>query len=254
MRRRPIVRFRPDLERFEDKRLLSAGAATPVDAATLGGGPAAPDLHRAGASAAHAGNRPVIPPHPGRGTAGIGFLGFRVTQKPYELVPPFQHVLVQRTKPIPGHVYNLLYVALRNGTNQTFNASSGFTVRIPGFTGTRRVVDKGFPILTGDQKWKPGQVIIFYILGKEYYPLSPQVAGGFQFNLGGRSTTLVPGPSAIFLRLKYKPATFDRTLDWIVAYGQGAQLGLGPKYGMPDTAINTFVSAGTHRIDYGGHF
>jgi hypothetical protein len=255
MRRRPIPKFRPDLERFEDKRLLSAVASTtPVGVATLKGGTASTALHPAAASGARDGSRPVTPPHPGRGTAGIGFLGFRVTQKPYPLVPPFPHVLVQATKPIPGQVYNVLYVALRNGTNQTFNASSGFTVRIPGFTGTHRVADKGFPILTGDQQWKPGQVMVFYILGKEYYPMSPQVAAGFQFNLGGRSTTLIPGPSAIFLRLTYNPATFDRTLDWIVAYGQGAQLGTGPKFGMPDTAINTFVSAGTHRIDYGGHF
>jgi hypothetical protein len=255
MRRRPIPKFRPDLERFEDKRLLSGVASpAPVSVATLEAGPTDTAPQPAGASSAPAGNQPVIPPHSGRGTAGIGFLGFRVTQKSYELIPPFQHVLVQGTKPIPGHVYNILYVALKNGTAQTFNASSGFTVRIPGFTGTHRVADKGFPILTGNQQWKPGQVIVFYIMGHQYYPMSPQVAAGFQFNLGGRSTTLVPGPSAIFLRLKYKPATFDRTLDWIVAFGQGSQLGLGPKYGMPVTTINTFVSAGTHRIDYGGHF
>jgi hypothetical protein len=253
MRRRPIVRFRPDLERFEDKQLLSAGASKPP-AARLESGPANMALHPAGTSSAPGGSQPVIPHQPGRGTAGVGFLGFRVTQKTYPLVPPFQQVLVQRTKPIPGQVYNILYVTLKNGTAQTFNASSGFTVRIPGFTGTRRVVDKGFPILTGDQQWKPQQVIVFYIIGKQYYPLSPQVAGGFQFNLGGRSTTLVPGPSAIALRIKYNPATFVKTLDWIVAYGQGAQLGQGPKFGMPDTAINEFVSAGTHRIDYGGHF
>jgi hypothetical protein len=193
-------------------------------------------------------------PHHGRGTAGIGFLGFRVTQRPYPLIPPFQQVLVQKAQPVPGQVYNVLYIALRNGTNQTFDASSGFTVRIPGFTGTRRVAQNGFPILTGDQTWKPQQVLVFYILGKQYYPLSPQVAAGFQFNLGGRSTTLIPGPSAIALRITYNPATFARTLNWIVAYGQGAQLGTGPKFGMPDTAINSFVSAGTHRIDYGGHF
>jgi hypothetical protein len=193
-------------------------------------------------------------PHHGRGTAGVGFLGYRVTQLPYILLPPFQQVLVQKAQPVPGKVYNILYVALKNGTNQTFTASSGFTVRIPGFTGTRRVAGNAFPILTGDQTWKPQQVIVFYIIGHQYYPLSPQVAAGFQFNLGGRSTTLVPGPSGIALRIKYNPATFARTLDWIVAFGQGAQLGTGPKYGLPDTAINQFVSAGTHRIDYGGHF
>jgi hypothetical protein len=97
-------------------------------------------------------------------------------------------------------------------------------------------------------------VIVLYILSKKYYPLSPQVAAGFQVNLGGRSSTLVPGPSGIFLRLNYNPATFARTLDWIVAFGQGAQLGKGPKFGLPDTAINEFVSARTRRMDFGGRF
>ena len=50
------------------------------------------------------------------------------------------------------------------------------------------------------------------------------------------------------------PATFARTLDWIVAFGQGAQLGLGAKFGLPDTAINEVFAAKEHRIDYGGHF
>lgn len=249
MRPRPGSRFRPGVERFEERQLLSAGAL----------GPRAAHHKPASRSLAAAPVRVPSPPieslpHHGRGTAGIGYLGFRVTQKPYKLIPPFKQVLVQKAQPVPGKVYNILYVALKNGTNQTFDASSGFTVRIPGFTGTHRVTQKGFPILTGDQTWKPQEVIVFYIIGRDYYPLSPQVAGGFQFNLGGRSTTLVPGPSAIALRIKYNPANFARTLNWIVAFGQGAQLGQGPKFGMPDTAINEFVSAGTHRIDYGGHF
>jgi hypothetical protein len=156
--------------------------------------------------------------------------------------------LVQYAKPVPGRVYNVHYVALKNGTAQTFDASRGFTVRL-----TNQLRTQAFPILTGKEQWKPGQVIVFYVLTKRYYPVS-FVAGGFQFNLGGRSSTLVPGPSSIFLRLTYDPATFARTLDWIVAFGQGAQLGLGPKFGMPDTAINTFVAARTRRIDFGGHF
>ncbi len=49
---------------------------------------------------------------------------------------------------------------------------------------------------------------------------------------------MIPGPSGIFLRLTYDPATFARTLDWIVAYGQGAQQGAGSALGLPDTAIN----------------
>jgi hypothetical protein len=256
------MKFHPDLERFEERQLLNATAL---------GAHAAHLQNRSASLTRHPSRKPVAPGTIGdtatAHTAGrignnfrnpqagaYGYLAFRVTQRPYKLVPPFQQVLVQHAKPVPGQVYNVLYLALKNGTSQTFNASSGFTVRIPGFTGTQRVAQKGFPILTGNEQWKPGQVIVFYNLSKKYYPLSPQVAAGYQVNLGGRSSTLVPGPSAIFLRLKYNPATFARTLDWIVAFGQGAQLGTGPKFGMPDTAINEFVDARTIRIDYGGHF
>ena len=98
------------------------------------------------------------------------------------------------------------------------------------------------------------QWIVFYALSKKYYPLSPQVAAGFQLDAGGRSSTMVPGPSGIFLRLKYDPATFARTLDWIVAYGPGAEEGAGAALGLPDTAINELVAAKTHRIDFAGHF
>jgi hypothetical protein len=65
---------------------------------------------------------------------------------------------------------------------------------------------------------------------------------------------MIPGPSGIFLRLKYNPATFARTLDWIVAFGPGAEGGAGAKLGLPDTAINMLVSAKTQRIDFAGHF
>ncbi|MGD0045322.1 MAG: hypothetical protein ABSE84_33830, partial [Isosphaeraceae bacterium] len=80
------------------------------------------------------------------------------------------------------------------------------------------------------------------------------VAGGFQLDLGGRSSTLVPGPAGIFLRLKYDPATFARTLNWIVAYGQGNEVGQGAKYGLPNTSINEIVDARTRRRDFAGHF
>ena len=76
----------------------------------------------------------------------------------------------------------------------------------------------------------------------------------FQFDLGGRSSTAIPGPAGIFLRLKYDPATFARTLNWIVAYGQGNEAGQGAKYGLPNTAINEIVDARTHRIDFAGNF
>ena len=52
---------------------------------------------------------PSPPARPWRGA--FGYLAFRVTntpwQTPYKLVPPFQQVLVQGRKPVPGQVYNV---------------------------------------------------------------------------------------------------------------------------------------------------
>ncbi len=239
MRRCRTRSFRPDLERFEEKQLLSGGAAA---------------VHAAGAHpAANSGDatRDAVPSN----TAG--YIAYRTTQPTYRLVhlvPPFQQVLVQKIQPIPGQVYNILYVAVMNGTGQTFTAANGFQVRLPGFTGTKRVVGNALPVLTGDQVWKPKTWIVFYVMSKKYYPLSPQVAAGFQLDAGGRSSTMVPGPSGIFLRLTYDPAKFARQLDWIVAYGQGAELGPGAALDLGDTAINLLVSAKTHRMDFAGHF
>lgn len=237
MRRRRTTAFHPDLERFEARQLLSAGA------------PAAQVVTPAGAAATADAGTPSKLPHQ--------FLAYRITNPTYRivhLVPPFQQVLVQRIQPVPGRVYNVLFVAVMNGTGQTFTAANDFKVRLPGFTGTHHVADHAFPVLTGNQVWKPKTWIVFYALSKKYYPLSPQVSAGFQLDTGGRSSTLVPGPSGIFLRLTYDPAKFARTLDWIVAYGQGAQLGTGSKLGLPDTAINILVAARTHRQDFAGHF
>jgi len=230
MRQRSTMRFRPGLEQFEEKQLLSAGSLT------THAGPQTKDLRRQ--------------PEP---AGAFGYLAFRVTntpwQTPYKLVPPFQQVLVQSGQPVPGQVYNVNDVTVKNGTSQTFTASNDFTVRM---TNQPRSFG-GFPILTGNEQWKPGQVIVLYVLTKKYYPVS-FVAGGFQLDLGGRSSTLVPGPAGIFLRLKYDPATFARTLNWIVAYGQGNEVGQGARYGLPNTSINEITDARTRRMDFAGHF
>ena len=213
MRRRRTRSFRPDLERFEEKLLLSGRAAA---------------VHAVGAHPAAKSGGAAPDTVPSKTT---GYIAYRTTQPTFRLVhlvPPFQQVLVQKLQPVPGRVYNILFVAVMNGTAQTFTAANDFRVRLPGFTGTKRVVDNGFPVLTGDQVWKPRTWIVFYVLSKKYYPLSPQVAAGFQLDAGGRSSTMVPGPSGIFLRIKYNPATFAKTLNWIVAYGQGAETGNGP--------------------------
>jgi hypothetical protein len=244
MHGRRLARFRPGLERLEAKHLLSASPLKPrvahIDAETK-----APvvDTEMHGAAAELAAKRTTKPTR---------FLAFRITNPSYpelvNLIPPFQQVLVQSKQPVPGKVYNVLQIAVKNGTSQTFTASNGFTVRM-----TNQSKAHAYPILSGDAQWKPNQWFVFYVLTKKYYPLS-EVAGGFQLDLGGASSTLVPGPSGIFLRLTYDPAKFAKTLDWIVAYGQGAQIGKGPPVGLPDTAINEIVAAGTNHIDYGGRF
>jgi hypothetical protein len=177
------------------------------------------------------------------------FLAFRVTntssQTPFALIPPFEQVLVQSNQPVAGQVYNVLQIAVKNGTAQTFTASNDFQVKLSG--------GKSLPILAGSEQWKPKQIIVFYVLTKKYYPVSP-VSGGFVFDLGGVSSTLIPGPSGIFLRLKYNPATFARTLNWIVAYGPGNESGVGAKYGLPNTSIYEIAAAATDRNDFGGRF
>ncbi len=233
MHRRPITRFQPPLERFEEKQLLNVG----------------PLLEHVALVAAHTRALAALADEP-QHQLPTKFLAFRVTntsyQTPYELVPPFQQVLVQSKQPVPGQVYNVLQIAVKNGTAQTFTASNGFTVKLSGDP-------KSFAILTGSEQWKPKQVIVFYVLTNKYYPVSP-VSGGFILDLGGATSTLVPGPSGIFLRLKFNPATFAKSLNWIVAYGQGNEDGVGAEYGLPNTSINEIVAASTRRLDFGGHF
>ena len=233
MRNRPTKNARPEIEQLEGKQLLSVGAV-----AAHAARPHATTRTVALAKAAAHHEKPTK------------FLAFRVTnpshELPYSLVPPFQQVLVQSTAPVAGQVYNVLQISLKNGTSQTFTSSADFKVKLS-------TQNRWLPILTGPEKWKPDQVLVFYVLTKKYYPL-PEVSGGFQFNLGGAVSTLVPGPSAIFLRVKFNPTTFAKTLNWIVAYGPGNEGGAGAKYGLPNTSINEFVAASTNRNDFGGRF
>lgn len=212
MRRRPTVRFRPDLERFEERQLLHAG---PIAGARL---MASPRPHR------HA--PPLVLSRITQTSAG----------EAVHLAPPFQQVLVQARSPVPGRVYNVLSVAVRNHTSRTFTTQDHLAVRLSGQS-------YATPILTGTETWKPGQFIVFYVLTHQYYPAHPVVSGGFAFDLDGSRGVAIPGPSGIFLRLTYRPAKFAHTLDWIVAYGPGAEGGLGPRYGLPDTQIWEFRRA-----------
>ena len=269
MSERPIARFRPGLERLEEKRPLSGVGATAhlanakatptadtsANPGAAGGTLAEGAVPAQAASAAQPGNggqstkpNPEVSAESAK-KPNTGFLVYRITNPtPYnnKLTPPFTHVYVQTLQPVPGQVYNVLFVSVRNGTAQTFDASSNFQVKLPN--------GGPFPILTGTQQWKPGQTFVFYILSKKYYPLPSQVHSGYEFSLGGARSVAIPGPSGIYLRVKYNPATFDKTLDWIVAFGPGNQGGKGAKFGLPNTSINEFVSAKTRRNDFGGYF
>ena len=252
MQERLIHKFRPGLERLEEKKPLSAGVAVvtahgtratlPATAEATGSSrPAATDAAGSGAPV----SATAVDPKP---TAG--FLLYRITNPTIynnHLIPPFTNFFVQTKQPIPGQVYNILYVAVRNGTKQTFGANSNFFVRFPDDPHT-------YSILSGTQTWKPGQEYVFYVLSKQYYPLPSQVHSGFDFSLAGARSVGIPGPSGIILRIKYNPATFDQILDREVAYGPGNQGGKGAKYGLPNTAIDEFVSAKTNRNDFAGYF
>ncbi len=248
---RSIKKFHPGVERLERLELMSASGVGVEHAAravksgtTMIAKPSDKTEHAQHAVIASGATTDV------NQKPYYGFLTYRITNPDaYNnyLEPPFPQVLVQSKQPVPGETYNVLQVSVRNGTAKTFDASDGFQVKLSGQT-------KATPILTGNETWKPGQVYVFYVLTHKYYPIQNTVAGGFIFNLGGARSILVPGPSAIFLRLPYKPTTFAKTLDWIVAHGPGAQGGAGLKYGLPVTSIAQFVSSRTRRNDFGGYF
>jgi len=251
MRQRPIVNFRPGLEPLEKKQLMSVRAAAAPSAA-FRPGPRAAALRQAAAEAA-AGNvadasgdaagqaqgaaaDPTSSDQAQSSTQPIRFTLSRITNPTpinHVLVPPFQQVRVQTIPPVPGQTYNIYSVSVRNSTRLTFDANSGFNVR---FSGQSK--EHVYPILTGDQQWLPNQVMVFYVLTKQYYPPRPIVSSGFEFDLAGSRGIAIAGPSALFLRIKYDPAKFPRMLDWITVHGPGAY---GHRTGIADTAIWQFT-------------
>jgi hypothetical protein len=238
MSQRPSPEYRPALERLEEKRPLS-GVTSP--AAIAHSHHQAPAVGSAGASNPVQDEGSTIERTPAqRGSRVTGVTLDRITNPtPFNAVfkPPFAHVLVQSRQPVPGQVYNVLFISVYNATGRTFNASDNLTVRITDQTPAHAV-----PILTGTQQWKPRERMVFYVLTKQYYPLSPVVSAGFQFNFIHPPVTAIPGPSGIFLRVKYNPATFARVLDTIVVSGPGAR---GHELGLPDTAIWEIIPAGS---------
>jgi len=251
---RAIVKYRPGLESLELKRLPSGLAPAPPGAEAMARRQSlqarVERLQGARGVEAPAPTDDVPDAGPQSARPTEGYLVYRITNPNRfnnVLKPPFQQVLVQREQPVPGQTYNILSVVVRNGTARTFDASDGFEVKLS-------QQSEATPILTGDMQWKPGEWIVFYVLTKKYYPLPSQVSSGFLFNLDGARSVAIPGPSAIFQRIKYDPSRFARQLDAITAFGVGAQGGSGVKYGLPVTNINEFVSARTDRNDFGGYF
>ena len=234
MTRRRTPRFLPGVEPLESKQVPSAG----------GTGAVASGEAKAVQAAAKAGQARTQKPN-------FGYLVYRVTNPKdapvYTLKPPFGHVMVQSKQPVTGKTYNILFMTLKNNTDITFDANSKFFVAAPGQTGF-------IPILKGDETWKPGQDYIFYIISKKYYPMPNPASSGFVFRLDGARSVAIPGPSGIFLRIKYSPDTINNILDKVATKGPGVQGGKGIAFGLPVTSLYAFVSSKVDRNDFGGYF
>jgi hypothetical protein len=210
-RRRSIRKLRPALERLDPKRLPGAGlwaalphhrritpfhphkAAPPLLSGTVPG--VAPGC--SGGPGRSIG--PELPPPPPLGS-------FTLVPDSGTLVPPFGQFLVSSSRPVPGAVYNLTFLTIRNGTSQTFDSRSGFSVNVPGQGGFQPFLPKG-------SLWKPGGVIVFYTLSTNRFP------GSFTFNLNG---SIQEKPNNIYYNVQYNPMTFPATLDAIAARSVGA--------------------------------
>jgi hypothetical protein len=222
MRARQIARYRPGLEPLEAKQLPSAGAS----AAPLAGRPAWQA-------------RRVVPPanvgaihQPRAPVRGITIS--RITNPTpvnARLVPPFRQVRVQTNPPVPGREYNVLYISMRNSTSRTFTAADQLSVRL-----TVQGPSHAYPILQGDEQWRPGEIFVFYVLTKQDYIslLTPTRSAGFSFNFTNPRTVAIPGPSGFFRRIRYDPETFPRVLDKIVRRNPE---GRGHHLGLPDTSL-----------------
>ena len=181
MRSRPVVRFRPDLESFETKCLLSAVArVVPAGRLALGSAhPVFPIFHG------------VPTPH------GV----FALEPDSGVLVAPFVQVRAEPAAPIPGAVYNVALLTVRNGTAQTFGAASGFSVRVSGSS-------RGASFPLGTAVWKPGQVLVLYSLTQTRFPPN------FTIGLPGGSTEK---PANLYYNVQYNPNTFPGLLNSLVA-------------------------------------
>jgi hypothetical protein len=116
------------------------------------------------------------------------------------LGPPFGLMMVEPFALVPGAVYNLALVTVRNGTSQTLTAKSGLSYEV---TGTSAAVT--FPV--GTYQWEPGQVLIFISLTEDAFPPD------FTFNLQGTSVEV---PTNLYYGIQYSPITLPDILSTIV--------------------------------------
>ncbi len=128
MRKRPIMKVRPGLKPLEAKRLLSVNAST-APFVNLKAGSRALASHpadRPGALGAVVAAMATKPDH--------GYLVYRITNPNRfnnKLILPFSQVLVQSRQPVPGQVYNVLYVVVRNGTAQHLRREQRVQGQVP---------------------------------------------------------------------------------------------------------------------------
>ena len=84
-----------------------------------------------------------------------------------QLIPPFRAGPdPDRDPPVTGGMYNILFDEHEEFDDQNVR-------RQRRLHGEALPVTLSFPFLTGTEQWKPGQVMVFYILSKDYYPLRP---------------------------------------------------------------------------------
>jgi hypothetical protein len=222
MRERQTVRYRPRLEPLEAKQLPSAG----VSSAPLAGRSALQARRAAALASAGAIHQPRAPVR--------GITISRITNPTpvnARLVPPFRQVRVQTNPPVPGQVYNVLYISMRNSTSRTFTAADGLAVKL-----TVQRPSHAYPILQGDEQWRPGEIFVFYVLTKQDYIslMTPSRSAGFSFNFTDPRTVAIPGPSGFYRRIRYNPETFSRVLDKVV---RNNPEGRGHHLGLPDTSL-----------------
>ena len=136
------------------------------------------------------------------------------------LTPPFGHVLVQTQQPVPGQVYNILYISVRNGDRADVRREqTASTVRLPDQT------PASYPILTGDQDWKPGRRIRLLRPDQEVLPAAIQIHSGFEFNLADARSVAIPGPVGDLPAAQVQPRDVrpGRSTTSSVGPGPGAQ-------------------------------